>query len=69
MSSNEPKFPEVTVQLIGESSNAMSILARTVRALRKAGVPEEARDAYVSEATEGDYDDLLGVTMRWVTVS
>lgn len=64
---NEPKFPHVKVKLTGEDGNTFAILARTSQALRKAGVSEEDRKAYMDSATEGDYDHLLRVTMQTVS--
>lgn len=61
------KYPEAQVQLVGEDGNAFSILARTMKALRKAGVPSDEVTAYHEEATAGDYDNLLRTTMAWVT--
>ena len=49
-----------------EDGNAVAILGRTAAALRRAGVPKDEIDAYVAEATSGDYDHLLQTTMAWV---
>jgi Domain of unknown function (DUF4314) len=62
----QPRYPEVQVQLSGQDGNAFAILGRTTAALRAAGVPQEDIDAYVAEATSGDYDHLLHTTMAWV---
>ena len=62
------KYPEVNVSLVGEDGNAFAILGRVQKALRRAGVPKEELDAYFAEATSGDYDHLLRVTMDWVEV-
>ena len=62
------KYPEVEVPLVGEDGNAFAILGRVSSALRRAGVDKEERDAYYAEATSGDYDHLLRVTMNWVKV-
>ena len=61
------KYPEAQVQLVGEDGNAFSILARTMKALRNAGVPSDEVTAYHEEATAGDYGHLLRTTMAWVT--
>lgn len=55
----------VRVRLVGEDGNAFSILARTKRALEKAGYRDLAKQ-YIEEATKGDYDNLLRVTMEYV---
>jgi hypothetical protein len=65
----EVKHPEVTVEMIGQDGNAFAILGRVQRAMRRAGVPKEERDAFMAEATAGDYDHLLGTVMRWVDVT
>jgi hypothetical protein len=61
------KYPEVkSVKLIGEDGNAFSILARVMKAMRVAGLSKEVQDAYYKEATSGDYDHLLRITISWV---
>jgi hypothetical protein len=62
----QPRYPDVQVQLSGEDGNAFAILGRTAGALRAAGVSQEEIDAYFAEATSGDYDHLLQTTMAWV---
>ncbi|MBZ0172755.1 MAG: hypothetical protein K8E66_10275 [Phycisphaerales bacterium] len=41
-------------------------MGRVTLAPRRAGVLKEDRDAFVAEATSGDYDHLLQTVMRWV---
>ena len=36
--------------------------------MREGGVPKEEISEYLAEATSGDYDNLLAVTMEWVEV-
>jgi hypothetical protein len=62
----QPRYPDVQVQLSGEDGNAFAILGRTATALRRAGVPQQEIDDYFTEATSGDYDHLLQTTMSWV---
>jgi len=62
------RHPEVEVELIGRDGNAYGILGAVQKALRRAGVSEAEQSEYFAEATSGDYDHLLGVTMKWVTV-
>lgn len=64
---DEVKFPDVTVQLVGEDGNAFAILGRVSAALRKAGYPEAIKP-YMDEAMDGDYDNLLRVTAQTVNV-
>jgi len=75
--SEDVKYPEVSVQLVGEDGNALAILGKVQRALikhltRERGMTHaEAKDIsnkYMDEATMGDYDTLLAVTMSWVNV-
>jgi hypothetical protein len=63
------RHPEVTVQLSGEDGNAMAIMGRVSRALRRAGCDQKELDAFYTEATSGDYDHLLQTCMRWVVVT
>lgn len=62
------RYPEIEVELVGNDGNAFAIMARVKNAMKRAGVPVEDQKAYVSEATSGDYDNLLQATMRWVKV-
>ena len=57
-----------TVKLIGHDGNAFLILGRVKQALKRAGAEKEYIDGYLSEATSGDYDHLLAVTMEYVDV-
>ena len=57
-----------TVKLIGHDGNALSILVRVKQALKRAGADKEYIDEYLSEATSGDYDHLLVVSMGYVDV-
>lgn len=64
---DDVKYPDVHVTLVGEDGNAFAILGRVRRALVRE-VDEDAADAYYTEATSGDYDHLLRVTMLTVVV-
>lgn len=61
-----PKYPQIKVKLAGLDDNAFSILGRVSGALRRGGVPEQERSAFMKEATSGDYDHLLATCMDWV---
>jgi len=67
--STTPKYPDVEVQLTGRDGNAYAIMGAVTEALRRAGVSQRERDAYIEESTSGDYDHLLRTAMRWVTVA
>ncbi len=55
------------VRLVGTDGNAFAIMGKVARALRQAGKPELVKP-YMDEATSGDYDHLLRVTMKYVDV-
>jgi hypothetical protein len=59
---------DVDVQLTGEDGNAFAIMGAVTRGLRKAGATHEEIAQYTSEATSGDYNNLLRVSMEWVNV-
>jgi hypothetical protein len=63
----EPKY-FIEVELTGRDGNAFAIIGAVSKALRQGGVDKEQIDAYMNEATAGDYDELLATTMRWVEV-
>jgi len=63
-----PKYPDITVTLVGTDGNAFAVLGKVSRALRQAGVSDDERQAFMAEATAGDYDHLLQTIMRWVEV-
>jgi len=56
----------VKVRLVGEDGNAFFILGRVTKAMRRADYTQEEIDRYQREATSGNYDHLLQVTMAWV---
>jgi hypothetical protein len=59
----------VRLRLTGKDGNAFNILGMAQAALRKAGATPEQKKEYLDEATAGDYNDLLRVTMEWFDVS
>ncbi len=63
------KYPDVEVQLTGEDGNAFFIIGRVQRALRAAGVDSDEIAAFQTEATSGDYNNVLATAMRWVNVA
>ena len=58
---------DVTVKLIGKDGNAFAIMGAVSKALKRAGHADLAKE-YFEEATSGDYDNLLRVTMEYVIV-
>lgn len=63
-----PRFPNITVKLVGKDGNAFAILGAVSKALRKASVAQADVDAFFTEATAGDYNHLLQTCMLWVEV-
>jgi hypothetical protein len=63
------RFPEASVQLVGQDGNAFAILGRVQSALKKAGATQEDVKEFQDEATAGDYNALLQTVMRWVNVT
>jgi hypothetical protein len=68
-SNTEPKFPHIKVNLVGTNGNAFTILGKAAQAMRKAGVEKPEIDAFMHEATSGDYEHLLMTAMCWIDVS
>ena len=64
----EPKYPEVEVTLVGNDGNAFVILGNVTKEMCRAGIEKEERDAFIAEATAGDYDRLLQTCVKWVKV-
>ena len=62
-----PKFPEITVKLVGEDGNAFAIIGKVKKALKKAGYNDEV-ESFMKEAMSGDYNNLLRVAMEYVEV-
>ena len=63
-----PKYPHIEVPLVGSNGNAFAIMSMVSRHLRKDGVSPQEIVEYRKEAMAGNYDNLLVVTMNWVTV-
>lgn len=64
---DDPLFPDITVQLTGESANAFTILTKVDRALKQAG-HRSAAESFMREAMSGGYDHLLQTCMGYVNV-
>ena len=63
-----PKYPDITVELIGHDGNAFTVLDRCRKAAREAGLSEDEIATFMTEATADDYNHLLQTTMRWFDV-
>ncbi len=68
MKTQEIKYPDISVTLVGEDGNAFAILGKVQSKLRRAGVDKAEISAFIAEATSGDYDHLLQTVMAWVEV-
>jgi hypothetical protein len=64
-----PIHPEISVRLTGEPAHALFIMGRVVGAMRRAGLPDSERQAFLAEATAGNYADLLATVRRWCRTS
>nr|DAX91034.1 MAG TPA: hypothetical protein [Caudoviricetes sp.] len=62
--SDEVKYPEIHIQLVGLDGNAFFILGRCLQAMRKAGLSQEERDSFHKEATSVNYDHLIAICME-----
>jgi hypothetical protein len=65
-SNTKPKYPHITVELVGYDGNAFTVLGRVTKAMRKHGLGDAEVKAFMTEATSGDYNNLLATAMRWV---
>jgi len=59
------KHPDVHVRLTGKDGNAFTILGLCQRAARQARVPAEDIQAFMAEASAGDYNHLLATCQKW----
>lgn len=57
-----------TVKLIDQDGNAFAVMGSVKQALKSGSADKEYIDKYISEATSGDYDHLLVVSMEYVNV-
>lgn len=64
----KPKYPNIIVNLIGQDGNAFLILGLVKKELKRAKIPSDEIDEFMTEATRGDYDHLLQTVMEWVVV-
>jgi len=64
----EAPLTKPTVKLIGQYGNAFAVMGNIKRALKSAGADKDYIDAYLKEATSGDYDHLLTVSMKYVDI-
>jgi hypothetical protein len=58
----------VMPDLKGPEGNAFVLLGRAKRALREAGQNDEQQNWFYTQATSGDYKNLLETIMEWFIV-
>lgn len=58
----------VKVKLVGKDGNAFAILGVMATALRKAGATPDEIKRFQTEATSGDYNNLLATCMAWAEI-
>ena len=63
-----PKYPDITVRLIGADGNAFSILGKCRRAMIQNRLPQSEIDEFTQQATSANYDHLLCTCMEWFNV-
>lgn len=59
---------KLKVKLIGTDGNAIAIIGKVSREMKKAGFDKETIHKYTKEAMSGNYNHLLQVTMKWVDI-
>ena len=65
----EPKYPNIEIQLSSQDGNAFAILGRVRTQMLRHHIPADEIQEFTDEATQGDYDHLLQVCMKWFEVS
>lgn len=63
-----PKYPDITVRLIGQDGNAFAVLSACHRAMQEADLPADVYTKFHEEATRGNYDHLLATAMDWFEI-
>ncbi len=62
------KFPGIIIDLTGlygPAGNAFCILGRCQTGMNDAKVPKDVQEAFQTEATSGDYENLLRTVRAW----
>ena len=62
------RYPNIEVELLGHDGNAFAILGKVRKELKKNKVIDSEIQEFNSQATSGDYNNLLATVMDWVTV-
>ena len=67
LQTDQPKYPEINIPLVGQDGSAYSIIGRCTDALKRNGLRDQV-EAFRKEATSGDYTNVLVAVMAWFTV-
>ena len=65
------KYPKVKVKLGnlgGPDGDALGVMGRVTAALKNAGVAKDQTDAFIKDATSGNYEHLLATAFEWVNI-
>lgn len=54
------------MNLVGEDGNVFTILGRASRALKQAGMPEQAKEMFDCVTSSGDYNMVLRIISEYV---
>ena len=61
------KYPDITVNLIGENGNVFNLIRIVSKALRKNKIDSKEFQEEVTLC--GSYDEVLRVMMQWVNIT
>lgn len=64
----EPQFPSVVINISGPDGNAFMIIGKIKRVFREAGLSNEEFRKAREDMMSGDYEHLLEVARRYVTI-
>ena len=63
-----PKFPNIEVELLGQDGNVFGSIGKVAKALKKANLPDEAKEFTKKAFDAGSYDEVLQLVMELVNV-
>ena len=63
-----PKYPDITVPLVGKDGNAFNIIGICRHAMKRAHLSESEIEAFTTEATNSNYDHLLATVCEYFNV-
>ena len=66
---NQAKYPEIEVELLGHDSNAFFMIGKTAKMMQRANLPKEEIALFKEEAMSGDYNHVLTTILKWVEIS